>query len=89
MTSRNRELPFLFVVAALDVLAIGYRYLPSHPFVTAVTCALALLGLAVWYARVRHRSRQDSLWTARILVWLMTALVVFVPFLLRKLAGVW
>jgi hypothetical protein len=86
MTRRHRwELPFLFVVAALDVLAVGCWFVRARPRTTVLACSLLLLGLAGWYAKVRRADQELARRAARSLVLGMVVLVLVVPFLLRKL----
>jgi hypothetical protein len=79
------ELPFLFGVAALDVVAVGCWFLRARPRTTVLACSLLLLGLACWYAKVRRADQELARRTARSLVRAMVILVLVVPFLLRTL----
>jgi hypothetical protein len=86
MTNRRAwELPFLFIVAALEVLAVGRWFLHGHPTATVIACSLLLVALAWWYARVRRADQELARRTGRTLVLAMTILVLVVPFLLRRL----
>ena len=82
---RSRELPFLFAVAALDVLAVGYHFFHQRPVTIVVSCSLVLVGLAAWYVRVRDAGPDRSRRTARGLVLAMVVFVVVIPLLLRQL----
>jgi uncharacterized membrane protein YidH (DUF202 family) len=83
--TRSREIPFLFAVAALDVLAVGYHFLRAFPVTTVTACSVLLVALAAWYARVRDADRERARRTSRTLVLAMIAFVLVVPFLLRRL----
>lgn len=81
----SREIPFLFAVAALDVLAVGYHFFSGRPVTTVVACSLLLGALTGWYVKVRNAEGERARRTARVLVYAMTVFVLVVPFLLRRL----
>ena len=49
---RSRELPFLFTIAALDVLAVGYHFFHQRPVTIVVSCSLVLVGLLQFVAMI-------------------------------------
>jgi hypothetical protein len=81
-------LPFMFVMTALDVLIVGYRFVRRFPAPTVVVWVLVLLALVIWYRAVRRANDATATLTTRLLAFAMPVVTFVAPFLLRRLLGI-
>jgi hypothetical protein len=71
-------LPFIFTVAAADVVVIGLRFRHAYPMATLIVGACALAGLGGWYLAVRHADGERARRAFRAVV-AVTGLLVLGP----------